>query len=126
MANYVSGTSSGILDKNNSKKNNKKKRIQPTAKPASPSTAGLGLLGKDPSEVAPSPLRTAAQEQGPLGMQMRPPEDALANIALQRRTAQQNITPGGGNAGALEEAERLSKFQKKRTKRTSPSPLAPA
>ena len=125
MANYVSGTSAGILDKNNSKKNNQKKRLQPGAKPASPNTAGLGLLTKPGQEAAqPSPLRQIAEAAGPLGGQLASPEHALASMALQRRTAQQNITPSGGAAGIAEEAERLSKYQKKRVKRAPPSPLA--
>lgn len=123
MPNGVTGTSTGITPK----KNNNKKRLQPGVRPTAPSTAGLGLLATPPSTAAaqPSPLRQMAETQNGLGMQMQP-EHALANIALQRRTAQQNITPAGGAPGVAEEAERLSKYQKKRAKRAPPSPLGAA
>ncbi len=61
-----SGTSTGILDKNNSKK--KKTAPKQQGRSASgnrptltaPSTAGLGILGKDPDEVKPPMLRERA------------------------------------------------------------------
>ncbi len=120
-----SGTSTGILDKNNSKKKKTAPKQQGgrasgngTASLTAPSTAGLGILGKDPDEVKQPVLRERAQMQGPLGQNNQVPEEALANIALQRRTAQQNIVPAGGSAPA---EEQISKFQKKRQQRQKPS-----
>lgn len=120
------GTSTGILDKNNSKKKKTPPKQQgrsasgnrPTL--TAPSTAGLGILGKDPEDVKPPMLREKAQMQGPLGMNQIP-EEALASVALQRRTAQQNIVPAGGMA-PVEEV--TSKFQKKRQQRQKPSAIS--
>lgn len=122
-----SGTSTGILDKNNSKKKKATPKQQggtasgnrPTL--TAPSTAGLGILGKDPEDVKPPMLREKAQMQGPLGQNNQLPEEALAGIALQRRTAQQNIVPAGG-MGAAE--EQVSKFQKKRQQKQKPSAVS--
>ncbi len=123
------GTSTGILNGNNSKKKKTAPKQQggraPTAgqRPSitAPSTAGLGILGKDPDDVKQPMLREKAQLQGPLGQNNQVPEEALANIALQRRTAQQNIVPAGGSAPA---EEQMSKFQKKRQQRQKPSAVS--
>lgn len=121
------GTSTGILNGNNSKKKKTVPKQQggraagnrPTL--TAPSTAGLGILGKDPEDVKPPMLRQRAQIQGPLGQNNQIPEEALANIALQRRTAQQNIVPAGGGAPP---EEQMSKFQKKRQQRQKPSAVS--
>jgi hypothetical protein len=65
-------------------------------------------------------LREKAQQQGPLGMNQIP-EEAMANLALQRRTSQQNVAPAGG-MGVAEDA--AIKTQKKRNQKQKPSAIS--